>query len=142
MIIVKLIRKFFDWWDGDVIGKANKRVYEWSSNAIRERFNREDIQEVGILLQGYYTEAFFNEIKDAVEVKDNLKDVKSRDLDFDSDLLWAFQVILSDNTAYILVFSDSYQDPWGKVKEYMNLEYIHKIKTPVKVEEKNIAYKR
>lgn len=138
-MIGKLFRKFFDWWDKDALEKADKDIYERNKKAILQQLNREDIQEVGLLFQGYYTEDFFKEIKDAVET-DTLKDVKKRDLDFTSDLLWAFQVILSDDTAYILIFSDPYQDPWGKVKEYMKLEYIHQIKTSVKLEEKNIAY--
>lgn len=141
-MIGKLIRIFFDWWDKDALKEANEDMFIRSKIAIKEKLGREDIKEVGLILEGYYTEDFFKEIKDAVEITDTLKDVKKRDLDFTSDLLWAFQVILSDNTAYILIFSDPYQDPWGKVKEYMKLEYMHPITTPVELQEKNIAYRK
>jgi hypothetical protein len=141
LILRSYLSKFINWWYKYELKEVRDENFNRILITIRKKLNREDIKQIELLLKGYYTVDFFNEIKNAVEITDTLKDVNSRDLDFNSDLLWAYQVILSDNTAYVLIFSDPYQDPWCEVKEYMKLEYIHQIKTPVKMEEKNIAFR-
>ncbi len=122
--------------------KLRKAEYERIKLTVQTKLNRNDIKEVGLITLCYYSNENFEKLKKATEENSigNI-DIERSQFDTYGDMMWVYQVILSDNSAYIIIYYDLYQDPSETPKAYMSVRYFHKIETSLKLEGKDISYK-
>ncbi len=139
-MLKKILVRFINLIFSPLLNSIKTKDKERCINTIKNKLSREDITEISLIMQTSFTQERFNKVKQAIE-KNTLNEITHDNIDYYTDVMWIYQVILSDNAVYILIFDDVYQDVNEKPKEYMALRYFHTLKTPIEVDKNHIIYK-